>query len=53
MDLNSLYQRYFISLQLSENAACDGSRMAHRKLAEGYAARIEQAKLAAKPMEAL
>ena len=52
MDLNYLYQRYFISLQLSENAACDGSRIAHRKLAEGYATRIAEAKLNGTPVAA-
>lgn len=45
MDLNYLYQRYFISLQMSENAACTPSRLVHRKLAEGYAAQIAQARI--------
>ena len=45
MDLNYLYQRYGISLQLSEAAACGPSRIAHRKMAEAYAARIELAKI--------
>ena len=45
MDLNYLYQRYFISLQMSENAACDSSRIVHRKLAEAYAVQIAQAKI--------
>ena len=45
MDLNYLYQRYIVSLQLSEKAACNSSRIVHRKLAEGYAARIADAKL--------
>ena len=45
MDLNYLYQRYIVSLQLSENAACTSSRIVHRKLAEGYAALIADAKL--------
>ncbi|HEY5459290.1 MAG TPA: hypothetical protein VIJ81_07465 [Sphingomicrobium sp.] len=45
MDLNYLYQRYIVSLQLSDKAACTSSRVAHRKLAEGYAARIADAKL--------
>jgi hypothetical protein len=44
MDLNYLYQRYSVSLQSSENAACNSSRIVHRKLAEGYAARIKEAK---------
>ena len=45
MDLNYLYQRYAVSLQMSENAACSCSRIVHLKLAEGYAARIAEAKL--------
>ncbi len=45
MDLNYLYQRYFISLQMSEKAICDGSRIAHRKLAEGYAEQIARARV--------
>ena len=44
MDLNYLYQRYAVSLQMSDNAACGSSRIVHRKLAEGYAAQIAQAK---------
>jgi hypothetical protein len=45
MDLNYLYQRYSISLHMAENAACISSRLAHQKLADGYAARIADAKL--------
>lgn len=45
MDFNYLYQRYFISLQMAESAACDSSRTIHYKLAEGYAARIAESKL--------
>jgi hypothetical protein len=45
MDLNYLYQRYFISLQMSESAACGSSRIAHRKLAEGYAEQIAHARI--------
>ena len=45
MDLNYLYQRYAISLQMSKDAACGSSRIVHRKLAEGYAARIARAKV--------
>ncbi|MDV3258511.1 MAG: hypothetical protein LOX97_12215 [Sphingomonas sp.] len=44
MDLNYLYQRYSVSLLMAETAACDSSRHAHRKLADGYAAQIAQAK---------
>lgn len=51
MDLNYLYRRYGISLQMSENAACDCSRIVHRKLAEAYGAQIAHAKIhgSAKP----
>lgn len=45
MDLNYLYHRYSVSLHMAKNAACDSSRFAHRKLADGYAAMIEDAKL--------
>lgn len=45
MDLNYLYQRYAISMQMSKNAACDSSRIVHRKLAEAYRAQIAQAKI--------
>jgi hypothetical protein len=45
MDLNYLYERYAISLQMSENAACDCSRIVHRKLAEAYASQIAQARI--------
>ncbi|MCL6697444.1 hypothetical protein LZ496_01405 [Sphingomonas sp. NSE70-1] len=45
MDLNYLYERYAVSLQMSESAACDSSRIVHRKLAEAYAAQIAQAKI--------
>ncbi len=45
MDLNYIYQRYSISLQMAENAACDCSRIVHRKLAEAYAVQIAEARL--------
>jgi len=45
MDLNYLYQRYSVSLHMAENAACNCSRIVHRKLADGYSARIAAAKL--------
>lgn len=45
MDLNYLYERYAVSLQMASKAACANSRIAHEKLAEGYAARIAGAKL--------
>ena len=53
MDLNYLYQRYFISLQMAENAACSCSRIVHSKLADGYAAKIADAKLHGTPEPAL
>jgi hypothetical protein len=45
MDLNYLYHRYSISLHMADNAACSCSRIAHQKLAKGYAARIAEARL--------
>ena len=45
MDLNYLYQRYAVSLEMSKNAACDSSRIVHRQLANAYAAQIDQAKV--------
>jgi hypothetical protein len=44
MDINYLYQRYAISIRMSENAACVSSRIVHRKLAEAYRAQIAWAK---------
>ena len=45
MDINYLYQRYSVSLHMAENASCSCSRIVHRKVAEGYAARIAEARL--------
>jgi len=45
MDVNYIYQRYFVSMRMAENAACVSSRIVHRKLAEAYAAQIAQAKI--------
>lgn len=45
MDLNYLYRRYSVSLHMAENAACGSSRIVHEKLAKGYAALIEHARL--------
>ena len=53
MDLNYLYQRYAVSLQMAENAACDCSRVVHEKLANGYAVQIADAKLNGTPVPAL
>lgn len=44
MDLNYLYHRHQISLFMADNADCERSRRVHRELADGYAARIAQAK---------
>lgn len=44
MDLNYLYHRLKVSLFNAENAACEESRLAHRSLADAYAAKIEDAK---------
>lgn len=52
MDLNYLYQRYAISLQMSRNAACQPSRMVHRALADAYAAKIAGAKVQRLPQVA-
>ncbi|HEX6218839.1 MAG TPA: hypothetical protein VFZ35_06155 [Sphingomicrobium sp.] len=52
MDLNYLYHRQQISLFLAEHAACEQSREAHRGLADGYAAMIEQARDPSQQVEA-
>ncbi len=46
VDLNYLYHRHQISLAMSEGAACDCSRISHRKMADAYATLITEAKLA-------
>jgi hypothetical protein len=43
MDLNYLHHRQQVSVFMSENAACDCSRIVHRKMAIGYAALIAKA----------
>jgi hypothetical protein len=53
LDLNYLYLRYGVSLQMAKNAACNSSRIAHRNLAKGYAARIADARLNGTPAPAL
>lgn len=45
MDINYVYERYFVSLHMSERAACVSSRIVHRKMAEAYADQIAQARL--------
>ena len=44
MDLNYIYQRYGVSLQMARDAACGPSRIAHRKMAEASAVLIDRAK---------
>ena len=43
-DLNYLYQRHQVSLYMSEHAACERSRGAHRGLTEVYASLIASAR---------
>jgi hypothetical protein len=52
VDLNYLYRRHQVALFMADNAASEPARCAHRKLAEGYAARIAAAKNALAPAEA-
>jgi hypothetical protein len=40
MDLNYLLHRHQLSLFMAENAASEQARLAHRQLAEAYAAQI-------------
>jgi len=49
MDLNYLYKRYGISIQMAEDASCSCSRIVHRKLAEGYAVQIAEARVYGTP----
>jgi hypothetical protein len=51
MDLNYLHHRQQVSVFMSDNAACDSSRVVHRKMAEGYAALIASARRS-KPFDA-
>lgn len=53
MDLNYFYQRQQVSDFMSTNAACDCSRLVHRKLADAYALLITNAKIAATERAAL
>lgn len=43
-DLNYLYKRHQISLYMSDHAACESSKGAHRGLTEVYAALIASAR---------
>jgi hypothetical protein len=47
MDLNYFHHRQQVSNFMSENAACDCSRIVHRKMADAYALLIANAKIAA------
>ena len=49
MDFNYLYHRHQVSMFMSENAACDEARAAHRGLARRYAAQIAAALRARRP----
>jgi hypothetical protein len=52
MDLNYLYHRHQVSMFMADNADCEQSRRVHRELADGYAARIAQAKTLQAPASA-
>jgi hypothetical protein len=53
MDLNYFYQRQQVSDFMSNNAACDCSRLVHRKMADAYALLIANAKIAGTQRAAL
>jgi len=53
MDLNYIHHRQQVSDFMSNNAACDCSRLVHRKMADAYALLITNAKIAAKEQAAL
>ncbi len=53
MDLNYFYYRQQVSDFMSNNAACDCSRLVHRKMADAYALLIAKAKIAATDRAAL
>lgn len=46
MDLNYYHHRQQVSDFMSDNAACECSRIVHRKLADAYALLIVNAKIA-------
>lgn len=46
MDFNYLYKRHQVSLFMSQHAASEGAKQAHRGLARLYASRIAAARLA-------
>jgi hypothetical protein len=47
MDLNYFHHRQQVSAFMSENAACDCSRIVHRQMADAYALLITNARMAA------
>jgi|SoimicmetaTmtLPC_FD_contig_41_11837155_length_587_multi_2_in_0_out_0_1 hypothetical protein len=47
VDLNYFHHRQQVSEFMSDNAACECSRIVHRKLANAYALLIANAKIAA------
>jgi hypothetical protein len=47
MDLNYYHHRQQVSDYMSDNAACDCSRIVHRQLADAYAGLIATARAAA------
>ena len=53
MDLNYFHYRQQVSDFMSENAACDCSRLVHRKMANAYALLIANAKIATTERAAL
>jgi hypothetical protein len=53
MDLNYFHHRQQVSDFMSNNAACDCSRLVHRKMADAYALLITNAKIAATEQAAL
>jgi hypothetical protein len=53
MDLNYFHHRQQVSDFMSDNAACQSSRIVHRKMADAYALLISNAKIAAAERAAL
>ena len=53
MDLNYVHHRQQVSDFMSNNAACDCSRLVHRKMADAYALQITNAKIEATERAAL
>lgn len=53
MDLNYFHHRQQVSDFMSNNAACDCSRLVHRKMADAYALLVANAKIDATERAAL